>query len=104
MLVDSGACETMLPAPLLEALGVRYSGEKLAVCSFSGQQSEAEVGAVRVSFGGGRFELTTRVLGYPGFCVPVLGMRDFFNRYFVAFDAGALAYFVEEPRRPSARH
>jgi len=98
MLVDSGSSETMLPKRFLEALGVQFSGEKSEVSSFCAERHEAEVAAVTLRFGGGRFEVSTRVLGFPGQCVPVLGLRDFFGRYVVSFDAGGLSFFVSEPR------
>ena len=99
MLVDSGASDSMLPKAFLASLGVQFSGEKATVHSFAGEGYEADVASVRLVFGGGRFDLTTRVLGFPGACIPVLGMSDFFNRYFVAFDAGTLMFMVSEPRR-----
>ncbi len=79
------------------------TGEKVQVAAFDGRAQEADVGTVRISFGGGRFELTTRVLGFPGQCLPVLGIRDFFQRYRVSFEAASLCFFVEE-LRASPRH
>lgn len=99
MLVDSGAGDTILPLAMLVDLGVAFSGEKVRISSFAGEAFETEVGAVRVRFGGARFDLTTRVLAFPGPCIPILGTRAFFERYFVAFDAGSGVFMVEEPRR-----
>ena len=100
VLVDSGASDMMFPRTFLEGLGVLFSGEKCEASSFCGERHEADVGTVGLQFGGGYFELTTRVLAFHGKCIPVLGLRDFFNRYLVAFDAGALSLFISEPRRP----
>lgn len=100
MLVDSGSAETMLPKFFLDALGAQYSGEKARVTGFAGGDfPEAEVTTVRLLFGRGRFELRTRVLAFPGVCIPVLGHRDFFLRYYVAFDAARGEFVVAEPAR-----
>jgi hypothetical protein len=99
MLVDSGASDSMLPKAFLAGLGVEFSGEKAVVGSFTGEVYEADIASVRLSFGGGKFDLMTRVLGFPGPCIPVLGVSDFFNRYFVAFDTSAQVFMVSEPRR-----
>jgi hypothetical protein len=98
MLVDSGASDTILSKGFLESLGVQFTGEKQEVYSFAGDRYEAEVAAARLSFGGGRFELSSRVLAFPGGCVAALGIRDFFNRYIVTIDAGGLVLHVTEPR------
>ncbi|MGC4116028.1 MAG: aspartyl protease family protein [Myxococcales bacterium] len=99
MLVDSGAGDTILPRTMLEDLGVAFTGEKVRISSFAGEEFDTDIGAVRIRFGGGQFDLTTRVLAFPGPCIPVLGTREFFERYFVAFDAGAGAFMVAEPQR-----
>ena len=98
MLVDSGAGDTILARQFLELLGVTFSGEKVAVGSFDYRTREADVGAVRLRFGGGRFDLVTRVLAFPGRCMPVLGQRVFFERFFVGFNASKGIFVVDEPR------
>jgi predicted aspartyl protease len=99
MLVDSGASDTMIARDFLEHLGVHLSSEKREVLSFSGERHEADVAMATIRFGGGRFELRTSILAFPGRRVPILGMRDFFNRYLVAFDAGGSSFFVSEPKQ-----
>jgi hypothetical protein len=98
MLVDSGADETVLPQRFLERLGVSFSSERAVLGGMGQDRIEGKVGSVAMEFGIGQFSFNSRVIAGPDMPIPVLGHRDFFERYFVCFEAGRRQFLVSEPR------
>ena len=95
MLIDSGADETLLPSWIAEALGLVPTGERVQLFSFAGESVLGDVAEVRLTFGGGAFDLATRAVFHPSIGVPCLGNRDFFRQFRVTFDAGRGIFEIE---------
>jgi predicted aspartyl protease len=99
MLVDSGACETMLPEALLGRLGVELSEETTTLVSFSGQVVIGRVGQIEIQVGDVRY--TSRIAAIPDALpsLPILGHRDFFMNFWVGFDSMNRALYVSPARK-----
>ena len=98
MVIDSGAAETLVPASALSAIGVSISKDEIELAGVGGARLTARLARVRIEFGGGRFVLDSRVAAVPEpFTQPaILGSRDFFLRYYVAFAARDGVFYVRD--------
>jgi hypothetical protein len=98
MLVDSGATETMVPAKLLEALGVPLDGEQVVLTGANGAEFPGRAAQVRIEFG--LHALVSRVVAYPDAVkgMPLLGHRDFFLNFWVGFDSRGRKFYVSPHR------
>jgi predicted aspartyl protease len=89
MLIDSGSNETMIGKTVANRLGLTVSNEEVELTGMAGSRAIGRVGAATIEFGFGRYSFRSRIVVAPDFeSHPVLlGVRDFFLRHRVVFQA-----------------
>ncbi len=86
MLVDSGSDETQVPLSLVEALGIPLTAERVLLQGLGGTPVEARVARATFSFRDHQFESRIVAATGPDQHYFLLGHRDFFAHFWVAFD------------------
>jgi hypothetical protein len=101
--VDSGSVETMLPAEALELAGIAVSSEEVLLSGIGGASVACRVAQARLELAHGRIQYESRVCAFPRGTrqLAVLGRKDLFLRYYVAFAAreGEGAFWINEYRQ-----
>ncbi len=97
-LLDSGAQVCMLPLAVATRIGATPTGDKTDLEGIvPGQKFRAaDFYELDATFGNGRFKTRIPFAAHPNVKYAVLGHRGFFLRYWVAFDARELAFYVDD--------
>ena len=89
MLVDSGSTESLIGETLARAVGLMVTNEEVELTGLGGSKAIGRVASATIEYGLGRFSFKSRVVVAPDFEEhhALLGIRDFFLRHRVTFDA-----------------
>ena len=98
MLVDSGSMESLVPDRYLQRLGVPIDGEEVTLMGAGGREFTGRAAELRIEFR--QHSFVSRVLAFPGDVrsPPILGHRDFFLNFWVAFDTSGHGFHVSPAR------
>jgi predicted aspartyl protease len=99
MLVDSGSTETLIGETLARAVGLMVTNTEVELTGMGGSRAIGRVASATIEYGLGRFSFKSRVVVAPDFEEhhALLGIRDFFLRHRVTFDASE-RWFSIAPR------
>jgi hypothetical protein len=99
--VDSGSVETMLPEEALELAGIAVSPEEVLLSGIGGASVACRVAQARIELAHGRIQYESRVCAFPRGTrqLAVLGRKDLFLRYYVAFAAREGVFWINEYRQ-----
>jgi hypothetical protein len=98
-LVDSGSMETMIPESVLRRIGVPATAEEVELTGMAGQKAFGHVAQVEAQFDETPFMSRVVVVPDDVVAIPILGHRDFFLKFWVAFDAPNRVFFIAPGRR-----
>jgi hypothetical protein len=99
MLADSGSMETTMPEGVLQQIGVAPTEELCELVGVAGQRLVGRVAEVEMGVADTRY--VSRVICVPDelSSVAILGHRDFFLNFWVAFDSMHSCFHVSPARR-----